>query len=242
MLNGNGRRCAVYIGHDSRQPLSYNCMRYSVESNASSPISVNGLFLHQLPITRQKATEFTFSRFLVPWLMDFEGFGLFCDEDMVVTGDVWELFSYCSKIDGEWDVAMMTNQPPFEWPSVMMFNNRNLKHITPEYVEDEKNRFFDFAWTTKERVADLPEEWNHGCGMMPPKEAKLYHFSQGIPYWTECRGLHEDEKWFEAMQNMTRSANFVDLHKETRHFPVVMSRFLAQYGLKIPNADKHYKQ
>jgi hypothetical protein len=216
-------------------------MRYSVEHNASKPISVNGLFLHQLPITRQRATEFTFSRFLVPWLMDFEGLGLFCDEDMVVTGDVWELFSYCSKIDGKWDVAMMTNQPDFEWPSVMMFNNRNLKHITPEYVEDEANRFFDFKWTSPDRIASLPEVWNHGCGMTEPKEAKLYHYSQGIPYWTECRGLPEDDKWFEGMENMTRSVRWIDLHKNTRHFRAVMGRFLAQYGIKIPDPHKDYQ-
>jgi hypothetical protein len=235
-LESNGARRnrtrSVYIGIDSRQPLAYTVMRYSVESNASRPISVNGLFLHQLPISRVGATEFSYSRFLVPWLMDFEGFGLFCDEDQVMTGDVWELFSYCSKLDDPWDVAVMKNQPEYEWPSVMVFNNQNLKHMTPEYIEDKSNRFFDFAWA--KHVAELPPEWNHFCGGARPKDAKLYHFSQGIPYWPETRGLDEDPVWFEAFENTMKAGKWIDFHKDTIHFMPVMERYLSSnYGLKL---------
>ena len=40
----------VFIGHDPRQPLSYNVMKYSVERHASRPISTVGLILDQLPM------------------------------------------------------------------------------------------------------------------------------------------------------------------------------------------------
>ena len=216
-------------------------MRYSVESRASRPISVNGLFLHQLPISRQGATEFTYSRFLVPWLMDYEGLGLFCDEDMVVTGDVHELFRYCVKrLDEPWDVAFVHHEHLYERPSVMVFNNQNLQHLTPEFVEDKSNRMFDFAWA--KNAGDLPREWNHLCGIDSPREdAKLYHFTQGIPYWKETRGLPEDHFWFEAFEGMVKSHEWIDFHKDTIHFKPVMRRYLKGYGLNIGQGPDYPK-
>ena len=209
-------------------------MRYSIESRASRPVSVNGLFLDQLPISRVGATDFTYTRFLVPWLMDYQGVGIFCDEDMCVTGDIHELFMYCAKrLDEPWDVAVVKHpNHRYEWPSVMAFNNANLKHLTPEYVEDKTNRMFDFAWA--KQVANLPSEWNHLCGMDPATDAaKLYHFSQGIPFWKETRGLPEDHHWFEAFETMTKSQDWIDFHKDTIHFKPVLRRYLKQYGLNL---------
>ena len=216
-------------------------MRYSVESNASKPISVNGLFLDQLPITRQGATEFTFSRFLVPYLMDFEGIGVFFDEDQVCVGDVWELFRFCSHIRDEWDVAVVKDQPQFEWPSVMAFNCANLTHMTPDFVEDEANTLFDFAWTTNDRISDLPGVWNHCVGYQAPKEAKLYHYTQGVPFWPECRGLPEDQYWFEGYENMVRSVDWIELHHGTKHFMPVMKRMFARYGIKTQNESTGHR-
>lgn len=226
------RQCAVFIGHDHRQPLAYNVMRYSIESRASKPIQVSGLFLNQMPISRVGATEFTYTRFLVPWLMEYQGIGLFCDEDMVVNGDVWELFSHCSKrLPEDWDVAVMQDQPRYEWTSVMAFNCARLKHLTPDFIEDNQNRMFDLAWA--KNVAELPAEWNHFCGEAKGKAAKLYHFSQGIPYWRETRGLEEDPVWFAAFDEMVKSGDWIEFHKDTIHFQPVMQRYLSQYGLKF---------
>ena len=141
--------------------------------------------------------------------MDYEGIGIFADEDMVVTGDIWELFAYASKIEGAWDVAVMKDQPRFEWPSVMVFNNKNLTNLKPDFVDNDANPMFDFAWTDEDRIAEIPPEWNHCCGYQTPKKAKLYHWTQGIPYWTECRGLPEDSNWFEAFEEMMKSVEWI---------------------------------
>lgn len=164
--------------------------------------------------------------------MGFEGIGIFADEDMVVTGDIQELFAHLAKLD-DWDVAVMQDQPQFEWPSVMAFNNANLTHLTPEFVDNELNSMFDFAWTSPEKIASLPSEWNHCVGYMTPKPAKLYHYTQGIPFWPECRGLPEDEHWFEAFDEMKKSVDWIDLHSGTKHFAPVMARHLAKYGISI---------
>lgn len=225
----------VFIGYDPRQPLSYNVMRHSVESNASKPIAVIRLQLNQLPITRKGATEFTFSRFLVPWLSDFEGFSVFCDEDQVVTGDIHELFDFC-EADDRHDLWVMKNQAPFEWPSVMVFRNAAFEHVMPEFVQDQSNALYDLKWA--ERVGSFPEEWNHCVGYAVPQKAKLYHYTMGIPWWPECRGLPEDQAWWDAYKDMTKSVEWIDLHRNTKHFYPVIQRMLAKYGMRLGQKEK----
>jgi hypothetical protein len=218
----------VFIGYDPRQPLSYNVMRHSIERHASRPIAITALILDQLPITRQGATEFTYSRFLVPYLSGFQGYSIFADEDMVVVGDIHEVFDH---LDGDADVWVMKGQESYEWASVMVFNNARLSHMTPEYVDDKSNGLFDYAWA--ETIGELPAEWNHCVGYAEPKEAKLYHYTQGIPYWPECRGLPEDRYWFEEYEAMMKSVKWIDLHRNTKHYKPVITRMMRQYGVKI---------
>ena len=49
------------------------------------------LQLNQLPITRRGLTEFTYSRFLVPYLSGYDGYSLFLDADMLVLADVYQI-------------------------------------------------------------------------------------------------------------------------------------------------------
>jgi hypothetical protein len=182
-----------------------------------------------LPITRQGATEFTYSRFLVPYLSNFEGYSVFMDEDMIAKGDVYELLEH---VNEDQSVFVMSEQPKFEWPSFMVFNNAKCRVLTPEYVQDEKNVLFDFAWA--EGIGTLPAEWNHAVGISESREdAKLYHYTQGIPYWPECRGLLEDRFWLEEYKAMLESCDWIDLHRNTRHFQPVMARYLRQYGFNL---------
>lgn len=220
----------VFIGHDYRQPLSYNVMRYSVERHGASNVVVKGLFLDKLPIKRVGATDFTYSRFLVPWLCGFEGFAIFCDEDQVVVDDVSKLLELC-KSQGS-AVCVNQSQPRFEWPSVMVFDCSKCTNLTPAYIESPTNRLFDFAWA--ESVGSFPSEWNHAVGISEPRQdAKLYHYTQGIPYWPECQGLQEDKFWFQEYEHMVKSVQWIELHGKTVHFGAVIKRMLSRYGVKL---------
>ena len=75
----------VFIGYDPRQPVAYNVLQHSIVRHASEPVAITPLILKQLPIERRGLTEFTFSRFLVPYLCGFKGMAVFLDADMVVT-------------------------------------------------------------------------------------------------------------------------------------------------------------
>lgn len=203
----------VFIGRDPRQPVAYNVLADSIIRYASRPVSITALSLKTLPITRRGLTEFTFSRFLVPWLCDFKGTALFLDADMVVTSDIAELFD---SADCKSSVQVNANQAKFEWPSAMLFNCERCMTLTPEYIEDRRNQLFDFDWAGE--IGTFPPEWNHCVGYAPPRlNAKLYHFTKGVPVWRETRGNIEDQVFHEAYKHMLHTVSHAELMGNSVH-------------------------
>jgi hypothetical protein len=219
----------VFLGYDPRQPLAYSVLQHSIVSQCSVPVAVTPLVLKTLPIKRRGLTEFTFSRFLVPWLCGFKGSAVFMDSDIVVTGDIQELFSQAEVAIHE--VQVMQNQPKFEWGSVMLFNNPRCAKLTPDFINDESNHLLDLAWARS--VGTFSEDWNHCVGYQEPKEAKLYHFTQGIPCWPETQGLPEDIHWHEATKAATHTVPWTELMATSVHAKPTMKRFLSKYGIKL---------
>jgi hypothetical protein len=202
----------VFIGRDPRQPIAYNVLADSIIRHASKPVSITALSLKTLPIKRRGLTEFTFSRFLPPWLCGYEGRALFLDADMVVTGDVAEL----DEMELTAPVHVMQDQARFEWASAMLFDCSKCGVLTPEYVNDARNTLLDLAWA--DSVGALPREWNHCCGYAEPRtDAKLYHFTKGIPIWRETRGNVEDAVFHEAYKHMLHSVSHAELMGNSVH-------------------------
>lgn len=224
----------VFIGCDSRQPLGYTVLQHSIQRHARGRVVVEPLHIDRLPIKRRGLTDFTYSRFLVPWLCDFEGVAIFMDADIVVNGDVAEL---AAQADGASSVQVMQEQPRFEWPSVMLFNNAHCKTITPDFVDDTANKLFDLAWG---RVGTFSKEWNHCVNKVDPAEAKLYHFTEGLPCWVECQGSPFDEIWFDNFKDMQRTVGWKELMGTSVHLPSVLARHVAnRFGVHLdirPNA------
>lgn len=209
----------VFIGADPRQPLAYTVLQHSIRVNSSKPVSITALQLDQLPIKRRGLTEFTFSRFLVPWLCDFRGRALFLDADMVVTGDIAELFA-----TNDYASAVLVNQEQdrFEWASAMLFNCDHCKALTPEFIDCEKNQLFDFKWA-EHPVGAFDPAWNRAVGYCDTSDAKLRHFTQGIPCWAETRGV-DDGPWVAAFKDMVRTCSWAELLGNSVHAKHVYER------------------
>lgn len=214
----------IFIGYEPRQPLAYSVLQHSIARHSSKPVAITPLILSQLPIRRRGLTEFTFSRFLVPWLCQFKGKAIFMDADMVVTGDIAELF----ELGGMASVSVMQSQPRFEWSSLMLFNCGACLRLKPEFIEDEANQLLDLAWAPS--VGDLPAEWNSCVGYAPHnKDAKLLHFTQGIPCWNETQGLPEDGAWLAENFEATRTCSWKELMGRSVHARPVLERMLRRY-------------
>jgi len=185
-------------------------------------VQITPLMLSQLPISRRGLTEFTFSRFLVPYLCGYVGSALFMDADMVVSGDVAELID---SADLAYDVQVMHEQDRFEWASLMLFNNARCTVLTPEYIDDTEHNPLELTWARS--IGDIPREWNHCVGYEPPRDAKLYHYTQGIPCWPETSGLPEDEVWHKALDAATYTVTWKELMGHSVHAKPTLRRFIA---------------
>ena len=86
------RMLRIFVGHDPLQPASTTVLVHSIISRASKPVCVTPLSLKTLPIKRRGLTEFTYSRFLTPYLCDYQGWSLFLNAHMLVLEDIAKLF------------------------------------------------------------------------------------------------------------------------------------------------------
>ncbi len=210
----------IFIGFDERQPLSYTVLQHSILWRSSKPLSISPLILRTLPIERRGLTPFTFSRFLVPWLCDYEGWALFLDLDMLVLGDIAELFGYA---DDRYAVVVCKNELRFEWPSAMLFNSEHPANriLTPDYVDDPKRckKPHGIDWLEDEAlIGEFPAEWNHLVGYDPPrKDAKLVHYTMGIPALPEVRGCEYTEEWLRDQKVANSSRPWLELMGNSVH-------------------------
>jgi len=199
----------IFIGYDPRQPIAFNILQHSILRRSSQPLSIVPLVLEQLPITRRGLTEFTYSRFLVPWLCGYEGRALFLDADMLCLADVSELFSLA---EGE-GVQVVMNELKYEWPSLMLFNCAACERLTPEYVETSPE-LFKMNWAP---TYALPFEWNHIVGYDRPKPAKIVHFTRGIPVWEETGACEYAEEWHQERRAAMATCSFLELMGGSKH-------------------------
>jgi hypothetical protein len=120
-----------------------------------------------------ESTDFSISRFLVPYLCGYEGFAVYLDCDMVALADVWDLVvdewweravwvvkhDYVPKGGPKMDGRQQTTYARKNWSSLMVFNNAQCRALTPEYVNTASGLdLHRFAWLTKGQSFDRPED------------------------------------------------------------------------------------
>lgn len=203
----------IFIGVDKRQPVAYNVLQHSIIRRAKTPVTITPLNIDWMPMKRRGLTDFTFTRYLVPYLCNYEGEALFLDGDMLARADINELKDL---IDPEVSVSVVKNPLRFEWPSLMYFNNAKCKNLTPEYIETQKPQALEWA----EAIGELPEEWNHlvGYDNLNP-DAKIVHFTRGLPCWKETEGCEFSDEWREEANHTMGTVSWSDLMGNSVHQP-----------------------
>ena len=80
----------VFVGTAPKWEAHEPVLEYSIQKNTSEPVEVN--FIRGLEPSG--CTGFTNNRFAVPELAGHEGYTIYLDIDMVVLGDIAELWEY----------------------------------------------------------------------------------------------------------------------------------------------------
>lgn len=219
----------IFIGFDPRQPVSYNVLQQSILSRASKPISITPLIIETLPINRVGLTPFTFTRFLVPYLCNYEGWALFLDIDMLLLDDISKIFDLA---DDKYAVMVSKNEHRFEWASAMLFNCAKCTILTPEYISTA-DKLHQIAWADESEIGDLPREWNHLVGYDTERQdAKLVHYTQGVPCFPETNDSEYAKHWEEERRFMNCSMPWEHLMGPSIHATTINGKRLPKYKLK----------
>lgn len=208
----------IFIGYDSRIPVAYHTACHSILSRSSVPVSFSPVALNNLKDIHWRAesplasTEFSFSRFLVPYLCNYEGWAIFMDNDVIALDDIAELYDerddhfavQCVKHNHEpkektkFMGAKQTKYAKKNWSSVMIFNNKRCKELTRQYVNSATGlELHQFKWLENESlIGELPKKWNHLVGYDHDPKPALLHYTEGAPFYPEYRGTEYAREWF----------------------------------------------
>jgi lipopolysaccharide biosynthesis glycosyltransferase len=217
----------VFIGYDTREAVAFSVLAYSIHARASAPVAITPVMLSELTsvLTRARhplqSTDFSFSRFLTPFLSDYAGWSIFMDCDMLVLDDIAKL--YALRDDRFAVMAVKHDHVPKEnrkfldqpqtayqkknWSSVMLFNNAKCRALTPEYVNTASGlELHQFKWLANDDlIGEIPGRWNHLVGYNPPRrDVSLVHYTLGGPYFNEYRDCEYADEWRREQQAMLR--------------------------------------
>ena len=223
----------VFIGYDEHETVAYHVLSHSILRNASIPVSITPLNKQHFRgfFRRERgeydSTDFAITRFLVPFLCDYEGFAVFMDCDMLCVGDVGELAFYMTLMD-HYNTAVrvvkhdytpstktkfldqvQTTYTMKNWSSVMVFNNTLCRVLTPDYVEKTHGLdLHQFKWCNDYQVKALPKEWNWLVGEykeQPERPVRLFHYTLGTPCFEEYKDSEYADLWHKERELMERS-------------------------------------
>lgn len=215
----------VFIGYDPREAVAFNVLAHSIQETASVPVSIVPVRLSQLKgvFKRERhalqSTDFSFTRFLTPYLCDYEGWSIFMDCDMLFRDDIAKLWALrddrfavqCVKhnhVPKETVKFLNATQTKYDcknWSSVMMFNNARCRALTPEFVNTASGlELHQFKWLdSHDEIGDLPHGWNHLVGYDEyDPNAMNVHFTIGGPYFERYKECDYADEWFACQRSM----------------------------------------
>jgi hypothetical protein len=215
----------VFVGYDPREAVAFSVLAHSIHARASQPVSVTPLRLSELkgiytrPRNELQSTDFSFSRFLTPWLCDYQGWAIFMDCDMIALDDIaslWRLADerfavqvvkhhHVPKERTKFLGATQTRYEKKNWSSVMLMNCARCRALTPDYVNGATGlELHQFKWLgSDDLIGELPARWNHLVGYDAPRpDAAIVHFTIGGPYFAEYRDCEYASEWRRELDDM----------------------------------------
>lgn len=207
----------LFCGYDVREAAGFHCFVASVIANASAPVALHPLDAKGLP---QGTNTFTFSRFLVPWLMGFQGNAIFADGcDMLMPADIAELdalfdptkavqvvpHDYKTRnpvkyIGTDMECPNM-DYPRKNWASLFIVNceHRAWRGMTPDRIREFASvptQLLGLRWLPDDAIGFLPDAWNRLVDEGQPAEgAKVLHWTAGVPAFAHYMDAPGSEQW-----------------------------------------------
>lgn len=177
---------------------------------------------------RPFSTDFSFTRFLIPFLNRLSGWALYIDCDMYFRSDPIELFNkykdenkaiYCVKHNYEPSEkikmygARQVKYSRKNWSSLVLYNCEHKSHnnLTIDDINTKPGRWLhNFLWLKDNEIGSISENWNWLEGYSSEKiEPKVVHFTRGGP-WFNNLGFYinkKEKKYFEEWNYYLKKIN-----------------------------------
>ena len=217
----------IFIGYDSKERVAFNVLSYSILKNSSKPVAITPINLDNIKddFVRERnnlsSTEFSFSRFIIPHLMNYQGWALFMDCDMLMVDDIaklWQLrndayavqvckHNYTPKNQTKFLNQVQTVYPKKNWSSVMLMNCKKCHTLTPDYVNKASGlELHQFKWLESEGlIGDIPLEWNWLADEYEHKnDVYNIHYTEGGPYFEAYANCDYSEEWFKYYEECSK--------------------------------------
>jgi len=213
----------VHVGWDSREDIAYRVCRHSLMARAGIPVTVSPIRqdalrekgLYTRDVDPLASTEFTYTRFFVPYLQNYRGWALFCDCDFLWLADIAGLVSL---IDDRYAVMCVHHEhtPPEtwkmdhrvqtqyarkNWSSMVLYNCGHPANavLTPEVVNRETGAFLHrFQWLDDALIGAVPETWNWlegWCDKPARGTPAAVHLTRGGPWMEEWQDVEYADLW-----------------------------------------------
>lgn len=210
----------IFIGFDNKERAAYNTLSWSLIKNSTKPLAITPIALNNIQddFIRERnaisSTEFSFSRFMIPHLMNYKGWALFMDCDMLTVSDIsklWDLrddkyaiqvckHDYTPKSEKKFLGQIQTKYEKKNWSSFMLMNCEKCWNLTPEYVNMASGlQLHQFKWLdTDSAIGEIPLEWNWLAGEYEFKrDVHNIHYTEGGPWFKDYRDVEYSEEWYE---------------------------------------------
>ena len=216
----NLNKITVVVGFDQREAIAYHVCCQSVLEKASAPVQFIPLADNTLAdyteTHRDGSNRFIYSRFLTPYLCDFQGWAIFADGDMVCQTDIKELWDlrdagkavqvvqhdYQTKAHIKYLGNKNENYPRKNWSSLILWNCAHPAHrvLTPELIQQQTGAYLHrFSWLTDDQIGALPPAWNWlAIEYDNNPEANLVHYTLGTPCFEDYAHTSMAEHWHSA--------------------------------------------
>lgn len=221
----------VFVGYDIREDIAYQVCEYSIKKHQplaeviplkQKELRESGIYTRAVdPLS---STEFTFTRFLVPYLTDYKGWAVFVDCDFVFVEDVKQLFDraddkyavmvvqhdYTPKEELKMDGCKQLPYPRKNWSSTILWNCAHPKNksITPDIVNSQTGQYLHrFQWLDDSEIGNLKPEWNWLAGWYhEPQDGtpKAIHYTEGGPWFKEYRRCPYHKIWKQNLREMLK--------------------------------------
>jgi hypothetical protein len=213
----------VLVGWDSREDIAYQVCRHSILRRAGVPVDVRPIKQDELrrrrlytrPVDPLASTEFTYTRFFVPFLQDFRGWALFCDCDFLWLGDIAELIAlrddkyavmcvhhdHRPPEDLKMDNRKQTVYPRKNWSSMVLYNCGHPANrvLMPDLLNRESGAFLHrFQWLDDALIGAVPETWNWLEGWSRKPESgppRVVHLTRGGPWFDNWQDVDYGDLW-----------------------------------------------